>query len=235
MPETSARPSAMPEQDEDVAVSQRAPARDRERGEPDGEHEAADAKGGQLVGEQRGCGEAEIHGEAQDRCATPRLDGPVRRMYCQSHGGARRICWGCGALTSRHALCTVARVRRVLGLAGLVVGVACVAAAPAGAAKIDAEELFGADFYSESFNVDPDPDPVGGFVRCINGTKVFTGGAYMDEEGPPVQPGPAETTFVSELRPDEERRCVVRLGPRASRGRVSASGNGPLPAEGTAR
>jgi len=92
-------------------------------------------------------------------------------------------------------------VRRVLGLAGAVVGVASLAAVPAHAEKIDAEELFGADFYSESFNLDPDPEPVGGFVRCINGTKLFTGGAYMDEEGPPVEPGPAETTFVASSGP----------------------------------
>jgi hypothetical protein len=87
------------------------------------------------------------------------------------------------------------------GVAALVVGAACMAAAPAEAAKIDAEELSGADFYSESFDVDPDPQPVGGFVRCINGTKVVTGGAYMDEEGPPVEPGPAETTFVASSGP----------------------------------
>ena len=84
---------------------------------------------------------------------------------------------------------------------GWSVGVVCLIAVPAHAAKIDAEELFGADFYSESFNLDPDPEPVGGFVSCINGTKVFTGGAYIDEEGPPVQPGPAETTFVASSGP----------------------------------
>ncbi len=72
---------------------------------------------------------------------------------------------------------------------------------PAHAAKIDAEELFGADFYSLSIDADPDPTPVGGFVRCINGTKVVTGGAYMDEEGPPVEPGPAETSFVASSGP----------------------------------
>ncbi len=51
------------EQDEDVAVAKRAAARDRECRKRRGQHEAADAKRGQLVGEERGCGEAEIHGE----------------------------------------------------------------------------------------------------------------------------------------------------------------------------
>ena len=83
----------------------------------------------------------------------------------------------------------------------MAIGFVCLIPVPAHAAKIDAEELFGADFYSESFNLDPDPEPVGGFVRCINGTKVFTGGAYMDEETPPVQPGPAETTFIASSGP----------------------------------
>ena len=88
-----------------------------------------------------------------------------------------------------------------MGLAGPAVGAACLIVVLADAVKIDAEELFGADFYSESFNLDPDPEPVGGFVSCINGTKVFTGGAYMDEEGPPVQPGPVRPTLVASSGP----------------------------------
>ena len=84
----------------------------------------------------------------------------------------------------------------------MAIGVVCLTPVPAHAAKIDAEELFGADFYSESFNLDPDPEPVGGFVRCINGTKVFTGGAYMDEESAAeFKPGPAETTFIASSGP----------------------------------
>ena len=89
----------------------------------------------------------------------------------------------------------------LLGVAALVVGVACVAAAPAEAAKIDAEELFGRRLLQRELQPRSGPGAGRRLREMYQRNKGLHGWGIHGRGGSAVEPGPAETTFVASSGP----------------------------------